>query len=313
MATRAGIHRDRQVDWGIGGAVLGMAAAGLAIVILATARDALMLDYGVGIVPAIVPWVAAVLAIAAAGVAASGRSTGSTTGTLLLAALGVAVAWSVVMLPFDGLRVVRLVPLPVSLAGMGLRVLLLVAGASVLVPAMQARRVRQARCPSCGRVVPGPLDRLPRWPGAVALLAALVYPVLRTLWALGGTFGTSEGPVELDPAVAWGAATVGWLFVAFTLILLVGRGPRWARALLGLGGVVAGMAMALVGGLATIRVASLLATDGLGSTQGDGLMTWTFLLVYGSWFVAGLGVIASGWRYWAHRRDHCPKCVEAIS
>jgi hypothetical protein len=46
----------------------------------------------------------------------------------------------------------------------------------------------------------------------------------------------------------------------------------------------------------------------LQSSRGDELMTWTFLVVYGSWFVAGLGVLTASWRYWADRRDDCPEC-----
>jgi hypothetical protein len=266
----------------------------------------------VGVLPAIVPWLAAVLAIAAAVVASREDRAVSAPAPLLLGALAVTTAWSVVMLPFDVLRIVGLVPLPLSLAGMSLRLLLLAAGAAVLVPALQDRRTRQARCPSCRRVVPGRLDRVPRWPGVIAVVAALVYPVLRTVWALGGTFGTSGEPLELDPAVAWGAAGAGWLLVAFTVVLLVGRGPRWARALFGLGGVAAGLAMTVVGAVAAALAASMLATEGLRSTQGDGLMTWTFLLVYASWFVAGLGIIAGGWRYWARRREDCRTCSMAL-
>ena len=287
---------------------LTVAAAGAAMVVLASQANAWMLDYGVGIVPAVVPWLAACLAVAVAALGLAERRASSAGGSLLMGALVVVTAWSIAMLPFDALRIVRLVPLPLSGWGLSLRLLLLVAGAAALVPALRAQRARQGRCPACRRVLPGKLDTLPRWPVVLAVVFALPYPVLRIVWALGGTFGTTGQPLDLDPALAWGVVVPGVGLVAFTLVLLVGKGPPWARALLGLGGLVAGLALTVIGGLAAARSVSLLATEGLQSTQGDELMTWTFLLVYGSWFVAGLGVMAGSWRYWAHRRDDCPAC-----
>ncbi len=287
---------------------LAVAAAVAATLVLATQATGEMLDYSVGIVPPVVPGLAAGLAVAMAALGLSERRASSAAGSLLLGALVIVTAWSITMLPFDLLRIVGLVPLPLSGLGLGLRLLLLIAGAAALVPALRARRARQERCPACRRVLPGTLDRMPRWTAGVAVVFALPYPVLRTVWALGGTFGTTGEPLDLDPAVAWGAAIVGWALVAFTVVLLVGRGPRWARALLGLGGLVAGLALAVNGGLAATLAVTVLATEGLQSSQGDELMTWTFVLVYGSWFVAGLGIIAGSWRYWAHRRDDCPAC-----
>ena len=96
--------------------------------------------------------------------------------------------------------------------------------------------------------------------------------------------------------------------VAFTALLLVGRGPSWARALFGLGGVVLGLGLTVIGGLAVTLAADRACDRRALVVSGDRVMTWTFLLVYGSWFVAGLGVMAGSWRYWAHRRDDCPAC-----
>lgn len=287
---------------------LSVAAAGVAMAVLATQVDGQTLDYGVGIVPIIVPWLAAGLSVVLAVVGLSERRAVSSGVSVLMGALGVLTAWSVTMLPFDVLRVVRLVPLPLSGWGLVLRVLLLVAAVAALVPALRARRARTERCANCGRVVPGRLDALPRWPAIVAVVFALPYPVLRVVWALGGTFGTTGEPLDLDPAVAWGAAIAGFGLVAFALLLLVGRGPSWARALLGLGGLLVGVGLTVIGGLAATLALTTLATEGLGSSPGSGLATWTFLLVYGSWFVAGLGVLAASWRYWARRREDCPAC-----
>jgi hypothetical protein len=286
---------------------LTVAAAGAAMVVLATQTDDEMLSYGVGVVPVVVPWLAAGLAVAVAAVGLRERRATSAAASLLMGALAILTAWSVTMLPFDLLRIVGLVPLPLSAWGLGLRLLLLIAGAAAVIPVLRAQRARQGRCPTCRRVLPGRLDRMPRWPALVALVFALPYPVLRVVWALGGRLGTTGEPMDLEPAVAWGAAIAGSCLVAFAVLLLVGRGPKWARALFGLGGLVAGAALTVIGGLAATLAVSLLATEGLESSQGE-LMTWTFLVVYGSWFVAGLGVIAASWRYWAHRREDCPAC-----
>jgi hypothetical protein len=288
--------------------VLSVAAAGAAMVVLATQASDEMLSYSVGVVPVVVPWLAAILSIALAALGLSERHATSAAASVLAGAVIVLTAWAVVMLPFDLLRIVGLVPLPLSGWGMTLRLLLLVAGAGAVVPVLRAQRAHQDRCQACRRVLPGRLDRLPRWPAVVAVIFALPYPVLRVVWAMGGTFGTTGEPLDLDPALAWGVVVVGLMLVAFTLLLLVGKGPLWARALFGLGGLLAGMGLTVIGGLAAALTLSLLATEGLGSSQGDHLMTWTFLIVYGSWLVAGLAVMAASWRYWAHRRDDCPAC-----
>jgi hypothetical protein len=286
---------------------LAVVASVAAMVMLTRQADESTLDYGTGIVPGLVPWLAACLSLVVALLWLSGRLRDSAASSLVLGALAVLTAWSVVMLPFDALRVVGLVPLPLSEWGAGTRLVLLVAGAAALIPALGARQAGQGRCSVCRRVLPGRLDRLPRWPVAVAVAAAVVYPALRTIWALGGTFGTAGEPLQMDAALAWGTVILGAGLVAFAIVLLIGKGPLWARALLGLGGAAAGFALAITGGLGAVKAATTLVTEGLGSVTGD-LMTWTFLVVYGSWLVAGLGLIVGGWRYWAHRRDGCPGC-----
>jgi hypothetical protein len=65
----------------------------------------------------------------------------------------------------------------------------------------------------------------------------------------------------------------------------------------------------MAGGPGAAKAATDLATEGLQSVVPESdLMTWTFVVVYGSWFVAGVGIIVGSWRFWAHRRDGCPAC-----
>lgn len=286
---------------------LAVVASCAAMVMLVRQANDETLDYGVGMVPALVPWLTACLSIVVAVRWLSGGRVTSTAGSLLVGALVMATAWSVVMLPFDALRLVGLVPLPVSEWGAITRLVLLVAGAAALLPVLKARQTSQGRCQVCRRVLPGPLDTLPRWPVGVAVAAALVYPALRLIWALGGTFGTAGEPLDMEGAVAWGTVMAGAGLVVLTLVLFIGRGPLWVRALLGPGGVVAGLMLAMAGGLGAIKAAMSLTSEGLDSVTGD-LRTWTFVLVYGSWFVAGVGIMVGGWRLWAHRRDGCPGC-----
>jgi hypothetical protein len=287
--------------------VVAIVASGAAMTMLARQSDAATLDYDVGVVPGAAPWLAAGLSIVTAVACLGGRRLSSSVWSLLLGGLVLVTAWSVVIVPFDALRAVGLAP-PLNPWGAATRLLLLVGSACALVAGQRARRVGQARCAVCRRVLPGRLDRLPRWPVGLAVAAALVYPALRLVWALRGTFGTAGAPLEMDAAVAWSPVGAGAAFVAFTVILFVGRGPTRARAVFGLGGVLAGLLLAMAGGLGALRAASDLAS---GVTQPAGehdLMTWTFVVVYGSWLVAGLGTMVGGWRYWSHRRDACAGC-----
>jgi hypothetical protein len=84
------------------------------MVMLARQADDGTLDHGVGIDPVVVPWSAACLAVVAAIPLLNRRRMSSAAGSLLLAALVAATAWSVVILPFDALRLVGLVPLPLG-------------------------------------------------------------------------------------------------------------------------------------------------------------------------------------------------------
>lgn len=113
---------------------LAVLAGGAAMVVLATQTTGEVLDYGVGIVPPVVPWLSAGLSVATALIGLSERRARSATMTVVIGALVVTTAWSITMLPFDVLRIMRLVPLPLSTWGLGLRLLLLVAAAAALLP-----------------------------------------------------------------------------------------------------------------------------------------------------------------------------------
>lgn len=283
-----------------------------AMLILTFRTDGATLDYGTGLVPSLVPWVAAglVLVVAVAGLT---RWATSRVAGLLAAALAVATGWSVAVLLFDALRVVRLVPLPLSGWGLALRLLLLAGAAAAVLPILHAHQVRRGRCPACSRWRPGGLARIPRWPVAVGVGFALPYPVLRVVWLLGGTIGKTGGPELADPALQLAMAVAGALLVALAVVLLVGRGPTWLRAVLGLGGLVVGTGLACTFGPAAAGVVSMLLAEGLDVPPAAGLSVWVFALFYCSWTLAGIGVALGGLRYWIHRRADCTECRHLLA
>jgi hypothetical protein len=139
----------------------------------------------VGIVPAVVPRLSACLSLVLVAVGSRERWAGSAPVSALIGLVVVVTSWAIAMLPFDVLRIVRLVPLPLSTGGFTLRVLLLIAAAGALVPILVIGRACPERCPACRRTLPGQLDRLPRWPAVVAVVFALPYPALWVHWAIG--------------------------------------------------------------------------------------------------------------------------------
>jgi len=154
----------------------------------------------------------------------------------------------------------------------------------------------------------GRLDRVPRWPVFFALAASLFYPGLRLLWVFGATLGTTGGKTDVEPALAWSLIALSSVLVAFTVVLFVDRGSQRLRTLLGVGGILAGAALVSVGGLGVAMATAFLWADGPDASPGAGLTIWTFLAVYCSWLVTGLGVTAGSWRYWVHRRLDCATC-----
>ena len=128
-----------------------------------------------------------------------------------------------------------------------------------------------------------------RWYGYAAFALALPYPVLKTWWALGGSFGLRwPGAEGLDGSFALWLPAVPWLLAA-ALSLLLASPPRWMpRRLL----LTAGWSATVV--VATIGPAAFWSLVGglIGGDADFGAMAgWVFVLFYGSWF---LWAIAAG-------------------
>jgi hypothetical protein len=169
------------------------------------------------------------------------------------------------------------------------------------------------RCPECQRSLPTRLDRIPRWPIGIAVAGSLVYPALRVMWVFGGTLGTTGGKTDVEPVLAWALIAASLVLTAFTIVLWIDRGPTWVRALLALGGLLVGCGLLFVGGAGVAMTVSFLMTEGPDVSPGARLTVWTFLTVYASWLVTGIGVLPGSWRYWAHRRDDCATCSSLLA
>lgn len=124
--------------------------------------------------------------------------------------------------------------------------------------------------------------RVTAWYGYSAFMLALLYPVLRIIWAFGGTIGLSEpgaGGVGFSPLLL----AIPWMLAAVLSLLLVS--PRsWKPRLF----------MLISGWTATIIVATMgpaaVWTIITGFVHHDpnripGMAMWVPCLFYGSWFL----------------------------
>jgi hypothetical protein len=129
------------------------------------------------------------------------------------------------------------------------------------------------------------------WYGYVALALALPYPVLKTWWALGGSFGLKwPGADGLAGSFALWLPAVPWLLAAALSVLLV-LTPRWLpRRLLLLAGWSATAIVATFGPAACWAFVTGLAE---GDTDTGGMATWVFGVVYGTWFLWAIAAAAA--------------------
>jgi hypothetical protein len=129
------------------------------------------------------------------------------------------------------------------------------------------------------------------WYGYAALALALPYPILKTWWALGGSFGLRwPGADGLAGSIVLWLPAVPWLLAAALSLLLV-LTPRWLpRRLLLLAGWVAAAIVSTFGPAACWAFVTGLAS---GDTDSGGMATWVFGVVYGSWFLWAIAAAAA--------------------
>jgi hypothetical protein len=196
--------------------------------------------------------------------------------------------WLANGLPFDLLRLTRLIPLPIDWAAVGSRSLAC-AAAVVLTRLLLARRADAAACAA------------PRWPAYTAFVLALPYPVLRTIWAFGGTLGLDRPDAGGHGWLPW-LACLPWLMAAALSLLLV-HSPGWMpRRLLVGSGWLATAFVALIGpGACWVLVTKLAA--GASDLQTLGMAAWVPCLFYGSWL---LWAVAAGVATHTYQRRTAP-------
>ncbi|GAA2812017.1 hypothetical protein [Saccharopolyspora taberi] len=184
------------------------------------------------------------------------------------------------------------------------------------------RRRRQLRgeCLGCGWGGEPVRQRL--WLGYAGLLFGLPYPVLKTIWALGGTIGLDYPVPERD------GFTSGWLVVPVALVGLVlspalvhrwGRiWPRWVPGLAGkptprgllLFGGWFGSALLLTMGIPAVML-ELGFTGGVQPRPIPGMHAWPSALFYTSWFFWGLVLTPATRLYQLRTRQRCRSCDRA--
>jgi hypothetical protein len=190
--------------------------------------------------------------------------------------------WLANGLPFDLLRLTRLIPLPVDWAAVASRSLAF-AAVVALTRLLLARRAEARSTPR------------PRWPAFAAFALALPYPVMRTIWALGGTLGLNRVDAGGHGWLPW-LACIPWLMAAALSLLLIAS-PRWMprRLLVGSGWFATGF-VALVGpGACWVLVTKLAA--GAPDLQALGMAAWVPCLFYGSWLLWAVAAGAATYSY----------------
>ncbi|MGE5228606.1 MAG: hypothetical protein ACM3MJ_02690 [Deltaproteobacteria bacterium] len=228
------------------------------------------------------------LVLAAAGMAAAGvvvrlrgparwpRLDGALTWSGLFLLL-----WTASGLPIDLLRVVSLVApglMPPGVDWPGLATRALALAALLVLGHLALTR-------------PAALSRADCWYGYAALALALPYPVLKTWWAVGGSFGLRwPGADGLAGSFALWLPAVPWLLAAALSLLLV-LTPRWLpRRLLLAAGWSATVVVAMIGPIACWSLVSGLID---GDADFGAMYGWVFGLFYGSWFLWAIAAAAA--------------------
>ncbi|APU13882.1 hypothetical protein [Actinoalloteichus fjordicus] len=138
-----------------------------------------------------------------------------------------------------------------------------------------------------GRVftVPGPHGS---WFGVVSLVLVLVYPAIKTAWALGSEFGVTGEPVAHGFDAGWIPAIFALFGAVLVLALTFDRArflPRWML-----------LAAGWFGSGALITVIPVVLAPAQSADSGD-LAPWVFTLFYGSWALLGPTLGATTWVY----------------
>jgi DHA1 family inner membrane transport protein len=137
---------------------------------------------------------------------------------------------------------------------------------------------------------PAGSTRLATWYGYAAFVFALPYPLLRIIWALGGTPGLSHagaGGEGFKPLIL----AIPWVMAAILSLMLVSSRNRMLRRLLLFAGWTATAIVASIGPAALWSLVTKFISGEL-SAGGD-IANWVFCLFYGSWFLWAIAAFAA--------------------
>lgn len=270
---------DRSTEaWAALALCVSLFASGLARLLLSSPPA-----YARSFAPEWLPLIAATVAAAAIVVSLTDRQRRPAPPLLGFTAL-LLLLWTASGLPLDLLRVASLLApglMPPGVDWPGLVTRLLALAALVVLAHYTFRR-------STSSSAPAPATR---WYGYAALGLALVYPALKTWWALGGDFGLRwPGADGLAGSFALWLPAVPWLLAAALSLLLV-QAPRWMpRRLMLVAGWSATVIVAMVGPAAFWSVVPGQIT---GDVDYGAMAGWVYGLVYGSWFLWALAAAAA--------------------
>lgn len=184
--------------------------------------------------------------------------------------------WVANGLPLDLLRLTPLIPLAIDWPGFVTKIFALAAAIMI---------VRFALARPTGMETARPVI----WYAYAAFLLALPYPVLRTLWALGGSIGLTQPGAAGQGFIPW-LASIPWLLAAALSLLLISPRRRLSRRFLVASGWFATAMVALIGPAAFWSLVTKLVT-GEDIDIEVGIKIWVPCLIYGSWL---LWAIAAG-------------------
>ncbi|HEX2393918.1 MAG TPA: hypothetical protein VHI78_01150 [Bacteroidales bacterium] len=130
------------------------------------------------------------------------------------------------------------------------------------------------------------------WYGYAAFVLALPYPIMRTLWALGGTIGLIKPGAAGEGFLPW-LASIPWILAAILSLLLITT-SRWKprRLLLTAGWFATGI-VAMIGPAAFWFIISSLVTGTDSDGSGIGIKFWVPCLFYSSWFFWSIAAAAA--------------------
>lgn len=185
--------------------------------------------------------------------------------------------WAANGLPFDLLRITGLIPLGVDWPGAATRTLALAA-------AIVLARLALAGPPDPASIRPA------IWYGYAAFLLALPYPVLRTVWALGGTLGLMWPGAGGEGFAPW-LLSIPWLLAAALSLLLVSTWRWIPRRLLLIAGWTATIIVSMIGPAACWSLVNPLLNGR--DLALEGMAIWVPCLFYGSWLLWAIAAAAA--------------------